>query len=163
MFYFSWQAFTAPRSSVADARSTRRRPSGTLGRVRSSRHKPLIGVVTALFLAAHLVCVCTRPAFAAATSVRHATAAADPHACCHPNHRADHGAPVPVECRHCSHAALAAPDAQPSTPTLTAMPLFDVPIVPSDVALSAAAVHPAGVTPGHAPPLAAIRTTILQL
>jgi hypothetical protein len=137
--------------------------------VRSIRRTPLVATLMAIFLAAHLTCVCAGPAIATAMAIPSGTPTrtADPHACCH---RTGESAPTPVHappqtCQHCTHAHLTAPDAvKLAGPIVQALPSF-LAAAPAPVALADSGPCRSLVRAcnGHAPPLERLRTRVLLL
>jgi len=132
--------------------------------MRSRRRRRLILLLVPAFVA-HLLCVCARPALAAAgTQVRGAESAASAHACC--RRGADsQKAPQsrPSECRYCSAPQLAPSDA-PRLAAPAPSPLFVAPAAPAVLAVTLAQQHLAPALQGSAaPPRPLERTCVLLI
>ncbi len=115
--------------------------------MRKVRRSRLALSVLVLFLAAHLVCVCASRASAMTA------AAADPHACCHPERSQLPEHPPAAECQHCAHARWTAPETITlSVPSFTVSPVLHV-AAATQLVVGAARFAPARLGRGSPPSL----------
>jgi hypothetical protein len=130
--------------------------------VRARRPKPLAVLITSLFLAAHVLCVCTGPAHAAVSMTASAHAAA--HACCRHHDSPASGPAVPRTCLHCSSSAVAAPEtAKLTAPLASPLAQFLLPGARGPAALPAPCAAATYRHAAHAPPVASFATVVLRL